>query len=305
MLTTIHTKWLPRSAHRRAASQGERRTGPVRTDEVGAWASRPDAGPAGAEVGLARASVPPVIGPSPPGAPADDPAWPRPLGIDGARLIAAGHLDPRHPDPAPAAALRRIAAPLVERAFAADAGRRDRMILLTSPAPREGRSSVAASLALCLARDHPVLLVDGDPERAGVADLFGIRSHPGLGDALADPEVALEGLIVPTELDHLALLAPGAARPDLLGLLASARAAELMRALVTGNPRRLILIESPPLSRGEGRALALFAGQVVLVVEAGETPRSSIDAALEALGERQNLYLLLAGASSTEALLRR
>lgn len=305
MLTTIHSRWLPRRGVRRTASPWDRRAVPHAVDEVGGWASRPATNPPGADVAAAGASVPPVVAADPPTALVDDRVQPRTLAIDGARLVAAGQLDPRDPDPAPWAALRQVAAPLVERAFDPDAGRRDRLILLTSPEPEEDGSSVAASLALCLARDHPVLLVDADPERARVADLFGIASNPGFGDALADPEVALEQLIVPTELDHLALLAPGAVGPDLLGLLASQPAAEVIRALLAGDPRRLILIEGPPLSRGDGRALALFAGQVVLVVEAGETSRRSIETGLERLGERPNRYLLLNGASTTEVLPRR
>jgi hypothetical protein len=53
------------------------------------------------------------------------------------------------------------------------------------------------------------------------------------------------------------------------------------------------MIDGPPLARPEAQALALFAGQAVLVVRAGKTPRGAVESALERLGEPTNVSLLL------------
>jgi protein-tyrosine kinase len=189
--------------------------------------------------------------------------------------------------------LNRMAAPLVRQAFAAPAGRRDRIVLVTSSGPAEGRTLIAISLALSLARDHPVLLIDADPRTAGTAARFNLTAAKGLSDVLADPTLGPDQLIVPTALDGLVLLGPGAPRSDLLRLIASRRTVQLLHELLAEDPGRLILIDGHPLCRPEAQALALLAGQVVLVVAAGKTARGAVETALARLGERPNVSLLL------------
>ena len=186
-----------------------------------------------------------------------------------------------------------MAGPLVRQAFAAHAGRRDRIALVTSAGPAEGKTFIAISLALGLARERPVLLVDADPGAAGTSARFNLAAPKGLSEALADPTLGPDRLIARTELDRLALLGPGEPRSDLLGLIASRRMVQLLHDLLGTDPERLIVIDGPPLCRPEAQALALFAGQVVLVVAAGKTSRGAVESALERLGERSNVNLLL------------
>jgi protein-tyrosine kinase len=54
------------------------------------------------------------------------------------------------------------------------------------------------------------------------------------------------------------------------------------------------LLDSPPLLiTNEGRALVKIAGQVVLVVRAGETPRHAVQAAIAMFDEKQAGGLIL------------
>ena len=54
-----------------------------------------------------------------------------------------------------------------------------------------------------------------------------------------------------------------------------------MTSLCARNPRRILLVDSPPLLvTNEGRGLVKLAGQVVLVVRAGQTPRQAVQAAV-------------------------
>jgi protein-tyrosine kinase len=64
--------------------------------------------------------------------------------------------------------------------------------------------------------------------------------------------------------------------------------------LCTRNPRRVLLLDSPPLLvTNEGRALLKIAGQVVLVVRAGKTPRRAINAAIALFDPQQAGGLVL------------
>lgn len=60
-------------------------------------------------------------------------------------------------------------------------------ILVTSGLPQEGKSFVAANLAISLARhkSSKVLLIDGDMRRYTLHELLGSSSNPGLADYLA------------------------------------------------------------------------------------------------------------------------
>ena len=295
MLSAVYGRRPPRRpASSLEQHRAKRRSRPFRLADLGAWAARKSQG-AGTVAATARggASVPLVVRAAATLSWPDDPPPAGSHPIDWAGLLAAGYPDPRGPHSASVDELRRMAAPLVRQAFAAQAGRRDRIILVTSARPAEGRTFVTISLALSLAREHPVLLVDADAGATGAGARLNLPPGKGLSDALADRTIGLDRLIVRTELDQLALLGPGAPRSDLLRLIASRRMVQLLHELLAEDPDRLLLIDGPPLCRPEAQALALFAGQVVLVVAAGRTSRGAFETALGRLGERPNVSLLL------------
>jgi Mrp family chromosome partitioning ATPase len=63
---------------------------------------------------------------------------------------------------------------------------------------------------------------------------------------------------------------------------------QIMRSLCSSNPRRIVLLDSPPLLvTSEGPALLSIAGQVVLVVRASVTPRQAVLDAIALFGENQ------------------
>ena len=69
---------------------------------------------------------------------------------------------------------------------------------------------------------------------------------------------------------------------------------ELMASLVARDPRRLIMLDSPPLLlTNESRELATIAGQIVLVVHAGVTPQESVLEAIELLPEGRHIGTIL------------
>ena len=60
-------------------------------------------------------------------------------------------------------------------------------LLVSSGVPQEGKSFIAANLALSLAlhKSSKVLLVDGDMRRSTLQEYFGCEAHPGLSDYLS------------------------------------------------------------------------------------------------------------------------
>src|SRR3546814_17291843 len=95
----------------------------------------------------------------------------------------------------------------------------DLTILVTSSVPREGKSTVAISMARLMARSgRKVLLVDGDLRRPRVNAALGLQSKPGLVAALSR-SVALEDALrtdPDTTLDVLPAGGRPTSPPDLL-----------------------------------------------------------------------------------------
>jgi protein-tyrosine kinase len=72
------------------------------------------------------------------------------------------------------------------------------------------------------------------------------------------------------------------------------RMAAVVSRLLARNPRRIVLFDSPPLLvSSESRALTGIAGQIVLVVRSGKTPRRAVLDAIEELGENADVSLIL------------
>jgi hypothetical protein len=223
VLSAVYSRRPPRRpASGLEQHRAKRRNRPFRLAELGAWVTRKSQEPrAVAPIARAGKSIPLVVRAAATLTWPDEPAPSGSLPLEWLRLIAAGHPDPRDPHSGSADELHRMAAPLVRQAFAARAGPRDRIVLVTSALPAEGRTFVAISFALSLARARPVLLVDADPGPTGGLARFASAPTEGLSEALADPTLGPDRLVVRTELDRLALLGPGAPRTDLLRLLAS------------------------------------------------------------------------------------
>ena len=75
---------------------------------------------------------------------------------------------------------------------------------------------------------------------------------------------------------------------------------ELMKELIDDDPRRVVVLDSPPLLlTNESRELAQAVGQIVLVVRAGVTPHRAVFEAIDSIGESRSIGLVLNQAEST------
>ena len=209
--------------------------------------------------------------------------------IDREALRAAGLLPPVSEERRLAAEYRRIKRPLVTAAFtpAGSSSSATSVIMVASSVPGEGKTFTAVNLALSLSleRDATVLLVDADVPKPHISTVLGLRSRPGLVDALVDETIDVEGLIYDTDIPNFSVLPAGQHSETAAELLASQRMQVLVARLQRADPQRLIVFDSPPLmATAEARELATLAGQVVFVVRAGATPRRAVQDALAQLG---------------------
>jgi capsular exopolysaccharide synthesis family protein len=161
--------------------------------------------------------------------------------------------------------------------------RKSRVLLFTSAAAQEGKSTVVSNLGIALAEiGHRVLLVDADMRRPRLHEIFDVANTFGLSDLLHEktplneyPELSLARH---TAVPGLDVLPAGPARPTLPRLLYSSRLKELFARL--REMYDTILVDSPPvLSVPDARSLSRATDAVILVVRAHQTPQSAVFAA--------------------------
>ena len=214
----------------------------------------------------------------------------RRISIDRAVLRANGYLAEEAQDRHFADHFRRIKRPLVEKAMSSDAAGESQVIMVTSALPGDGKTFTSINLALSIAleRDVSALLIDCDVAKRHVAQITGLEDEIGLLDALSDESLDIESLVVETDLPRFSILPAGRRVDGTAELLSSNRMRQIIAQLCMHNPRRILLLDSPPLLiTNEGRALLKVAGQVVLVALAGHTPRHAIEDAMALIGPQQ------------------
>ena len=120
-------------------------------------------------------------------------------------------------------------------------------LVITSGAPGEGKTTVAANLAISLARhtSQKVLLLEGDRRNPAVAPKFGLQALEGLGEWF-DRQQPLTDFIYQVEGLQLWLLTAGAPSGDALRILQSERFSEAVTRLAACFD--WIIIDAPPLT---------------------------------------------------------
>jgi protein-tyrosine kinase len=163
---------------------------------------------------------------------------------------------------------------------------RGNLIMMTSALPGEGKTFCAINLAMSIAMelDHTVLLVDADVVRPSVLNRLSLPAAPGLMDVLRNPELDLADVLLKTNIPKLTILPAGGAHNRSTELLASSSMETLLDELATLYSDRIVIFDAPPLLPStESRVLATHMGQVVVVVEANKTSRSSVAQAFATL----------------------
>lgn len=155
-------------------------------------------------------------------------------------------------------------------------------VLITSSIPGEGKTVVAANLAIILARAPArVLLVESDMRKLGSAGAFGQASLPGLADWLEEREPLSETLRRVEDYNLWAIPAGAPARnPGELIQLPAMR--QLLES--AGEKFDWVIVDSPPLNPFiDAQLLAGMTDTTVLVLRSGTTPRGAYENSLKQL----------------------
>lgn len=182
-----------------------------------------------------------------------------------------------------------------------------RTVLVASSVAGEGKTLVAANLAISLALGlvGEALVVDCDLRCPGQHRLFGLPERRGLADYLMR-EASLETLVVRTPLERLWLLPSGAMlRRNAPELLSLPRMAELFGELRERFPGHRIICDSPPLSAGPDAAiLARHVDAALLVVRGQEAGREVVARALNMLGRQRVAGVVFNGSQAVKDVQR-
>jgi protein-tyrosine kinase len=176
------------------------------------------------------------------------------------QLIVAHN--PNHPH---SEAIRSLSTELLMRTRNVGGG----VIALLSPCAAEGRSQLAAELAIAFAQlGRRTLLVDADLRRPRQHVLFGAENDTGLTQALEGTAVRLNGI---EGFPQMALLTSGVVPPNPLELLSGARFDQL-----TVEWRRnfeYVILDTPPAAQSsDAIAVAGAVGNVLVLSRADVTP---------------------------------
>jgi len=150
-----------------------------------------------------------------------------------------------------------------------------RSIVVTSAIPGEGKTTIAAHLAIANAyRGKKTLLVDGDLRRPSIHARFGLTPREGLSNVLTG-ELSWRDVVLPVaDKPNLTLLpaGPGSHRAaDLIGPRLSTLLDEFAKEY------DLVILDSPPLlGFAECLQMASAADGVLIVSRAGETRRKAV-----------------------------
>ena len=191
---------------------------------------------------------------------------------------------------------RQIAAKFLDEVEGDPDAAKNRVIMVTSAKPGEGKTFAAINLALSIAseQDLKVLLIDLDTRHHAMQEMMGIPAGRGLTDLLSNPDVDFADVVLRTNMPNLAVMPAG--HPDNRGpeLLSSKRTRDMFEEMTRRYSDRFIIFDAPScLASSDPATLAGIVGQVVFVVEADQTQQEEVEAALALVRGCPNISLLL------------
>lgn len=138
-----------------------------------------------------------------------------------------------------------------------------KVLLVTSSLPQEGKSVISANLALaCAEKGQKVLLLDGDMRNPSILKLFGIEDHKGLADYFSS-DMVLRDLIV--SQNGVDIISGGSTRGAVSSLLNENKMQSLMQYARLAYD--FVILDTPPSSGfTDADVLSKYADAVVYVV---------------------------------------
>ncbi|MBP0596907.1 chain length determinant protein tyrosine kinase EpsG [Herbaspirillum sp. LeCh32-8] len=160
--------------------------------------------------------------------------------------------------------LRALRSQLMLRWFDADNGHKS--LAVTSPGSGEGRSYLAANLAVVFSQlGERTLLIDGDMRNPRQHELFGLDNRFGLSAVIAGRAGAAESIHRVPALVDLSVMTSGPTPPNPQELLGRAPFAQLLQQLAPSYD--VIVIDTPPgIDCADAQMVSVRTGAALMVV---------------------------------------
>lgn len=155
--------------------------------------------------------------------------------------------------------------------------RKNKILLITSPGKKEGKSTTAANIAVSMAQQkEKILLIDGNLRNPSLHSIFKTTNEVGLTDVLTGKAI-FEDAVYSSKIGSLDVLTSGAMSFNPAELLASHLMTQLLQKVTPDYD--IVLIDSPSvLEVTDTKIIANLCDGVVLVVRQDKT---NIDSAFE------------------------
>jgi tyrosine-protein kinase Etk/Wzc len=156
------------------------------------------------------------------------------------------------------------------------------IVMLTGPSPGLGKTFVSANLGVVLASaGKTVLTIDADLRRGRLHEYFGLVSHPGLSDYIAN-NIDFENVAQKTEIEGLSVVSRGSSPPNPAELLLNERFTTFLAQ--AAKKFDYVLIDTPPvLAVTDAALIGRQAGTCFVVLKAGAHPLREIAEVLRRL----------------------
>ena len=156
-------------------------------------------------------------------------------------------------------------------------------LLVTSAEPLEGKTTIAANLAVVNAQNgRDVTLIDCDLRRPTIHRRFRLPNQKGFSTLFISTLDALDDIRQATSIPHLSVLTTGPLPPNPAELIASRRMGEILKRIQARGD--MIIIDTPPtLAVTDASILAPVMDGVVLVMTPGVTKRMAARQMVEQL----------------------
>jgi len=177
-----------------------------------------------------------------------------------------------------------------------------RTIMVTSSRPLDGKSLVAANLAVSMAQgiNEYVLLVDCDLRRPSLHEVFGLKSNQGLREYLEDG-TSIAPYLMETPVDKLTLLPAGQSMASPSELLGSEKMQQLIAEIKGRYQNSYVIIDTPPAQfNPEIVSLNPMVDGILLVVRSGKSPKEPVEEVVKLVGRESILGVVFNAAEEVQ-----
>ncbi|OHD76105.1 MAG: hypothetical protein A2V99_03570 [Spirochaetes bacterium RBG_16_67_19] len=151
-----------------------------------------------------------------------------------------------------------------------------KIIMVTSPTPGDGKTTIAANLSIELAvQEERVLLVDADFKIPAVHKIFNLPQYPGISNVLSEGTSYRSVLQQVEGVKNLQVITVGPIPPNSSELLGSSRMKALIEEL-KADYKRIIFDVPPVLAATDALDLASNLDGALVVLKSGKTDKRAV-----------------------------